>query len=157
MRTKRKPQNIRIGGFIRAQIVDKKTRRILGDSGWFKNQITNYGMANCFCAAPIGAASVQAAGLVLGSGTEPNATHTVLDGSNSDQYSAFGQSTVTNSVSARVTQSFDGGNSSMATVANVGVLAASTGSLIAGGTFASSSFGTDQTLNISYQFNYSTS
>lgn len=150
-------RTIKIKGMSRLQIVDKKTRRIVGDTGWRENQITNYGLNSCICACPIGAASVQAAGFVIGSGTVPASSHTVLDGSNSDQYSAFAQSTVSGSLSARMTQSFDGNVSSMATLANIGVLAASTGSLIAGLTFASSSLGTDQDVNASYEFQYSTS
>jgi len=147
----------KIRGMSRLQIVDKKSRKIVGDSGWVKNQITNYGLESCICAAPIGAASVQAAGMIIGSGTEPASSATALDGSNTDQYSAFAQSTVSGSLSARMTQSFDGNASSMATLANIGILAASNGSLIAGATFASSSLGTDQDVNASYEFQYSTS
>lgn len=150
-------QAIKIKGMSRLQIVDKKTRRIVGDTGWRENQITNYGLNSCICAAPIGAASVQAAGMILGSGTVPASSATALDGSNTDQYSTFAQSAVQASLSARMTQSFDGNASSMATLANIGILAASTGSLIAGLTFASSSLGTDQDVNATYEFQYSTS
>ena len=148
---------IKVKGFMRAQIVNKKTRKIVGDSGWMKNQVTNYGLNNCIVAAPIGAASVQAAGMMLGSGTNPASSATALDGKNTDQYSAFGQSSVIDSLTARMTQSFDGANGSMATLANIGILAASTGTLIAGITFASSSLGSDQDVNCSYEFQYSTS
>lgn len=151
-----KEPTLKIKGMSRLQIVDKKTRKIVGDTGWRRNQITNYGLESCICAAPIGAASVQAAGFVLGSGTVPASSHTVLNGSNSDQYSTFAQSTVNGSLSARMTQSFDGNASSMATLANIGILAASTGSLIAGLTFASSSLGTDQDVNATYELQYST-
>lgn len=146
---------IRVRGFTRMQIVDAKTKKIVGDSGWGQNQITNYGFANCMVAAPIGAASVQAAGFVLGSGTVPASSATALDGSNSDQYSAFGQSSVISSMTARMTASFAGSNGSMAVLANIGVLAASTGSLICGNTVDSSSLGTDQNLNVSYELRYS--
>lgn len=150
-------RTIKIKGMSRLQIVDEKTRRIVGDTGWRENQITNYGLNSCIVAAPIGAASVQAAGMIIGSGTVPASSATALDGSNTDQYSTFAQSAVQGSLSARMTQSFDGAASSMATLANVGILAASTGSLIAGLTFASSSLGTDQDVNCTYEFQYSTS
>lgn len=150
-------RNVRIRGFTRVQILDKKTRKIVGDSGWKRNQITNYGMESCFAGAPIGAASVQANGMILGSGTVPASSATSLNGSNSAQYSTAAQKSVFGSLTARMTQSFDGNASSMAQLANIGIMAASTGSLIAGAIFASSSLGTDQDVNASYQFQYTLS
>jgi hypothetical protein len=54
-----------------------------------------------------------------------------------------------------MTQSFDGAVGSMTKLGNIGILAASTGSLIAGASFATSSLGTDQDVNASYEFQYS--
>ena len=151
----RNRDSVSVRGFTRLQIVDRKTKKIVGDTGWLQNQITNYGFNSCLVAAPIGAASVQAAGFVLGSGAAPASSAVELAGSNSDQYSAFGQSSVISSMTARMTASFAGSNSTMATLANIGVLAASTGSLICGNTFASSSLGGDQNINASYELRYS--
>jgi len=147
---------VAVRGFTRLQIVEKKTGKVVGDSGWGENQITDYGLESCIVAAPIGAASVQAAGLMLGSGTNPASDATALDNSNTDYYSAFGQSSVIGSLTARMTQSFDG-TLGAATLANVGVFAASSGSLIAGKTFASSALTTDQDINVTYELRYSTS
>jgi len=151
-----KKRKIGIKGFARLQIVDKKSKKIVGDSGWFENQITNYGLNSCICAAPIGAASVQAAGLMLGSGTNPASDAVALPLSNTDYYSAFGQSSVIDSLTARMSQSFDGSEGA-ATIANIGVFAASTGSLLAGKTFASSALATTQSVNCTYEWRYSTS
>ena len=153
MRTRK----IQVKGFVRAQIVDNKTKKIIGDTGWLQNQLTNYGLEKCICGAPIGAASVQVAGMILGTGADPASDATALDGSNTNQYSALGYSSVTASLTARMSQSFDGENGTMETLGNVGLLAASTGSLIAGKSFATSSLGSDQDLNVTYQLNYSTS
>ena len=150
-------QKIQVKGFVRAQIVDKKTKKIIGDSGWLENQLTNYGLNSCICAAPIGAASVQVAGMILGTGGDPASSATSLAGSNTDQYSVLGYSSVTGSLTARMSQSFDGANGTMETLGNVGLLAASTGSLIAGKSFATSSLGSDQDVNVTYQLQYSTS
>ena len=147
---------IGVKGFARLQIMDKKSKKIVGDSGWFENQITNYGLNSCICAAPIGAASVQAAGLMLGNGTNPASDAVALPSSNTDYYSAFGQSSVIDSLTARMTQSFDG-TLGAATIANIGVFAASSGSLLAGKTFASSALATTQSVNCSYEWRYSTS
>jgi len=151
-----KKRMIGVKGFARLQIMDKKSKKIVGDSGWFENQITNYGLNSCICAAPIGAASVQAAGLMLGNGTNPASDAVALPSSNTDYYSAFGQSSVIDSLTARMTQSFDG-TLGAATIANIGVFAASSGSLLAGKTFASSALATTQSVNCSYEWRYSTS
>jgi len=148
-------RKMRIQGFTRLQILDKKLKKIVGDTGWLENQITNYGFNSCIVAAPIGAASVQAAGLILGTGGDPASSDTALDGSNDAQYSAFAQSTVIDSMTARMTQVFEGSNGLMTVMGNIGVLAASDGTLIAGASFASSSLGTDQQVSASYEFRYS--
>jgi len=151
-----KKRKIGVKGFARLQIVDKKTQKIVGDSGWFENQITNYGLNSCIVAAPIGAASVVAAGLMLGSGTNPASDAVALPLSNTDYYSAFAQSSVIDSLTARMSQSFDGA-AGAATLANIGVFAASTGSLLAGKSFASSALATTQSVNCTYEWRYTTS
>ena len=154
MRTKKR--QIAVKGFARLQIIDNKTQRIVGDSGWFKNQITNYGLNSCIVAAPIGAASIQAGGLRLGSGTTPASSAVALDSSHTAYYSAFGQSSVIDSLTARMTQSFNGTLGAV-TIANIGVFANSTGSLLAGKTFNSSALATTQSVNCSYEWRYTTS
>lgn len=149
-------ENIAIKGFFRLQIVDKKTKKVVGDSGWKQNQVTNYGLNSCVVAAPIGAASVQAAGIMLGNGTVPASDATALPGSNTDYYSAFAQSSVIASLTARMTQSFDG-TLGAATLANIGIFAASSGTILAGNTFASSALATTQDVNCTYELRYSTS
>jgi len=156
MRIKKLTSCIGIKGFARLQIVDKKTKKIVGDSGWFENQITNYGLNSCIVAAPIGAASVQAAGLRLGSGTgNPVGSDVELADSHSDYYSAFAQSSVIDSLTARMSVAFDGALGAV-TIANIGVFANSSGSLLAGKAFASSALATTQSVNCSYEWRYST-
>ena len=150
-----KRRKIGIKGFARLQIVDKETKKIVGDSGWFENQITNYGLNSCIVAAPIGAASVQAAGLRLGSGSNPASDAVALPLSHSGLYSAFDQSSVIDSLTARMTQSFS--SSDAVTLSNIGVFANSSGSLLAGKSYASSALATTQSVNCSYEWRYSTS
>lgn len=149
----KKNDTIKIKGFLRLQIVDKNTKKIVGDSGWKENQITNYGFNSCLVAAPIGAASVQAAGIMLGSGTTPASSATALPLSNTNYYSAFAYSSVLSSLTARMSVSFDG-TLGAATLANIGIFAASSGSLICGNTFASSALATTQDINVSYELRY---
>ena len=148
-------RKIGVKGFARLQIVDNKSKRIVGDSGWFENQITNYGLNSCIVAAPIGAASVVAVGFMLGSGTDPASDAVALPLSNTDYYSTFGPAVVA-SLTARMTQSFDG-TLGAATLANIGVFAASSGTILAGKTFASSALDTSQSVNCTYEWRYSTS
>mgnify|MGYP001611997758 CR=1 FL=1 len=156
MSRKKRQDTIAVKGFFHLQIVDKKTRKIVGDSGLQENVITNYGLNNCIVAAPIGAASVQAAGMMLGSGTNPASTAIALPLSNTNYYKTFAYSSVIASLTARMSQSFDG-TLGAATLANIGVFAVSTGSIIAGKTFASSALSTDQDVNCTYELRYTTS
>lgn len=153
---KENSEGIRIKGFFRIQITDKKTGKVVGDTGYMANQITNYGLANCLVGGPAGAGStVQIVGAMLGSGTNPATDAVALDNSNTDYYSTVGEA-INNSTQAQFTQSFDG-TLGAATIANVGLFAASDGSLIAGKTFASSALATTQDVNLTYNLNYSTS
>ena len=148
--------HLAIKGFMRAQIVDKKTGRVVGDSGDVENQITNYGLNNCFLGGPGAAAgSVQIAGLMLGNGTVPASDATELPSKNTDYYSTVGEA-INGSTQLRLTQTFDG-TLGAATFANMGLLAASSGSLICGGTFASSALATTQDINLTYNLNLATS
>ena len=149
-----KKRKIGVKGFARLQIVDKETQKIVGDSGWFENQITNYGLNSCIVAAPIGAASVVAVGFMLGSGTNPASDAAALPLSNTDYYSTFGGSVIS-SLTARMTQSFDG-SLGAATLANIGVFAASSGTVLAGKSYASSALATSQSVNCTYEWRYST-
>ena len=156
-RKKDSGSTVGVKGFFRLQIVDKKTKKIVGDSGYFQNQITNYGLESCVVALPLKCAgSIQASGMMLGSGTNPASDAVALDNSLTDYWSSFGQSTVVASLTARATQSFDG-TLGAATLINIGIFAASSGTLIAGKTFASSAITTDQDVNATYELRYSTS
>jgi hypothetical protein len=154
-RKKRGNDTIAIKGFFRLQIRDKKTGRIVGDTGYIPNQITNYGMANCFVGGPAGAANtVQIVGAMLGSGTAPASNATQLNLLNTDYYSTVGEA-INGSTQAAFTQTFDG-TLGAATFKNVGLLAASDGSLICGQTFASSALATTQDIALTYNINYGT-
>ena len=145
-----------IKGFFRVQIMDKKTRKVVGDTGYMPNQITNYGLNNCFLACPAAATgSVQIAGAMLGNGTTPASDAVALPTSNTDYYSTVGTA-LNNSTQAQFTQSFDG-TLGAATIANIGLFAASSGTIIAGKTFASSAVATTQDVNITYNINFTTS
>jgi len=148
-----------IKGFLRLQIVDKKTRKVIGDTGLRPNQITNYGKNSCFLAAVVGAAgSVQILGAMLGNGTNPASNATALDTPNTDYFAAVATA-INGSTQLQFTASFDG-TLGAATLANMGLFGATdyaaTNSLICGKTFASSAVATTQDVNMTYNINYAT-
>ena len=150
----RRKDAVSIKGFTRLQIVDKKTRKIMGDSGWHQNVLTDYGWEVCIAGCPIGASkSVQAAAIMLGSGSVPASTTASLPMSLTSYYSSFAQSSVIASSTARMTVSFDGTRGAVK-LSNVGIYATSDGSLIAGNSYDSSNITTDQDVNVTYEFRY---
>ncbi len=154
-RKRRKHDTIRVRGFFRLNIVDKKTRKIVGDTGWLENQITNYGWESCIAALPFACAnSIQATGMMLGSGTGVASSGTNLQNSLSDYWGSFLQSTVAGSSTCRATRSFDGTLGAV-TLQEIGVFAASNGTVIAAKSFNSSALTTDQDVNCSYELRYS--
>ena len=69
-----------IRGFFRVHLVDKGSK-IVGDSGWKENQVVNTGFNDYLCKL-LGndGGSKQVTHMALGTGSQPNATHTVLTG-----------------------------------------------------------------------------
>lgn len=149
--------NVSVKGFFRVQLKNKKDGTVEGDSGWIGNQITNYGLNSCIVALPFKCAnSIQATGLMLGSGTGVASDGTNLESGNTDYWTAFAQSTVISSLTARATASIDG-TKGAATLQEIGVFAASDGTVIAAKSFASSAITTDQDVNCTYELRYTTS
>ena len=147
---------MKLKGFMRAQIINKM-KKVIGDTGWIQNQLTNIGFSNCFALQAI-APGQAINSMILGSESTPVSTLASLSGQNTDQNSSVATSfgTVGGTWTARCTQQFDGNNSSMATLGNVGLLLNSnTGSLAAGVGFATSSLGTDQSVNVTYDIQFS--
>ena len=149
---------IKVKGFFRAQIVNKRGK-IVGDSGWRKNQITNNGWNSCLVAGPIGAAgSYKAAFGALGTGTDAIASDaTAVVGtlnSTSDAYIALATSVVS-SKTARVTFQHDGSLGS-GNVAQEGLFSGQTsGGMVCGNSFNSSALGAAQSINITHELRFS--
>lgn len=149
---------IRVKGFFRAQIVNK-AGKIVGDSGWRKNQITDNGWNSCLVAGPIGAAgSYKAAFGALGTGTDAIATDaTAIVGtlnSTSNAYIALATSVVS-SKTARVTFQYDGSLGS-GNVAQEGLFSGQTsGGMICCNTFDASALGAAQSINLTHELRFS--
>jgi hypothetical protein len=149
-----------IKGFFRLNI--EENGKIVGDSGWVENQITNLGYLN-YLVKLIGksSGSAQVGYVALGTGTAPNATHTTLNGEimNSTQRKAvtFGSVSSTTAQFTATFASSDNFLTASANLSNIGLFAttATDDTLFAGNTYTSSTCGTNQNVNVTYQIRFS--
>lgn len=165
-RKSRKAVSDRVGvrGFYRLQVVDDPSGKpkIVGDTGWRENTITNvgfqFGITSCLGGV---ANSSQITFAALGTGTAPGATATTLDGEITDVAGARCAVTPTTIASKTVQFAFtlaSGVYTTTKTIQNVGLFQTSTtaaGSCYAGNTYATSQLQSNQAVNGSYQLRFS--
>jgi len=152
-------------GMYRVQI-ENKDGSLAGDSGWYENQITNLGV-NDYLAQLVGnmAGSKQITHVALGTGTEPGAAATSLNGELDQTSSRAGVTAATsaNSMKLRLTATFASQSSFVSTtmsIKNIGLFhqsAVTAGTLFAGNTYATSTVATNQNVNVTYDVDFSTS
>ena len=151
---------INIQGFSRVQI--EEDGKIVGDSGFVgPNQITNLGVLN-FLVNLLGntTGSSQVGFVALGTGGAPASDAVVLAGEimASEQRKAVAVANVA-STTAQFTATFASGDSFLtaaSNLSNIGLFAATTtnATLFAGNTYTSSSCGTNQSVNVTYQIRF---
>ena len=160
--------NTKVRGFFRVHI--EEDGKIVGDSGWHENQITNLGFNN-FIVSSLGAiaGSSQVTYAALGTGGAPVATATSLsgevstNGSGSVVRAAVTAATSSNSKALVNTATFSSAASfisAAANISNIGLFGVSgpttaSGTLFAGNTYTSSALATNQNVNITYTINFS--
>jgi len=148
---------LKIKGMFRIQLTEDG--KLVGDSGWKQNQITNDGFNDYLCKA-LGAVSgsKQVSHLALGTGGVPAASDTTLAGE-VQKRQAVTAATSSSSKTIRFTGTFSSANSfvtATANVSNIGLFnSSSTGTLFAGNTFASSAVATNQNVNATYDIIFS--
>jgi len=153
-------ESVGVHGFFRLNIVEGD--KVVGDSGWCKNQITNEGF-RCFLVRLLGnAANSSQVGFVgLGTGSVPGAAATTLDGEimsstkrTAVTFASNGSTTAEFTATFSSSNSFISGNSN---ISNIGLFAATTNNatLFAGNTYTSSTLGTNQDVNVTYQIRFS--
>lgn len=155
----KKSEGIKVKGAYRLNITEDG--KVVGDSGWVSNQITNLGFAK-FLAGTLGAlsGSSQVSYVGLGTGGAPASDATNLSGEVQKRKAVTAASN--GSTSARFTATFGSSDSfvtATANISNIGLFAAGTattsGTLFAGNTYASSSVATNQNVNVTYDINFS--
>jgi len=155
----------KLRGFFRVNLTEDEggQQKIVGDSGWRENQVTNLGIQDYLVDALIGNSGAKAVThMALGTGTAPGATDTALAGEIT--HAADARKTVSTSIVASKTGQFtaafnsaDSFVTASVNISNVGLFETSTtegGLLFAGNTYTSSSLATNQNVNVTYQIRF---
>ena len=148
-------------GFFRlklGQSDDGKTK-VVGDTGWRKNEVTNLGFQN-YVVALMGAqaGSVQIGAMVVGTGAAPATGDTALAGETIRQ--SCGNSIVA-SKTLQATLAIASGDhpGGTPTIQNIALInsTATGGTIFSGGTYSTSQWQTNQGLSATYQLRFGTS
>lgn len=153
---------IKIRGFFRLKITEDGPNGkvlVVGDSGWLKNQVVNLGF-NDYLVKSLGsmAGSKYLTHLAVGTGSQPGAADTSLEGEQSKRTTITAASS-SGSKTLRLTGTFGSSDSFVTAtknLSNIGLFNTSSGgTLFAGNTFASSSCATNQNVNATYDITFS--
>lgn len=150
-------EGIKVRGFFRVQITEDG--KLVGDSGWKKNVVTNLGF-NQYLVSALGAiaGSKQISHMALGTGGAPATDATTLAGEVVKR-AAVTAATSNTSKALQLTATFASADSFVTdtqNISNIGLFNSSaTGTLFAGNTFASSSCATNQSVNCTYVVSFS--
>jgi hypothetical protein len=154
-----KPSNdgVKVRGFFHVQITEDG--RVVGDSGWNANQVTNLGF-NQFLVSALGSisGSKYVSHMALGTGAAPAASDTAL-GSEVGSRTAVTAATSSSSKTLRLTATFAAGwhtSSGAYNISSIGLYNSSSGgTLFAGNTYSSSSCASNQAVNATYDIIFS--
>ena len=152
--------SVKVHGFFRVQITEGPKKKVVGDSGWCKNQVVNLGFQDFLCKPLAGAANTSITHVALGTGGAPAAADTSLA---SEIMGSTQRKTVSTSIISSKTVQFTAAFASSssfltaaANLSNVGLFNSSSGgTLFAGNTYTSSSCNTNQNVNVTYQIRFS--
>jgi hypothetical protein len=146
---------VAIRGFMRGQLVDAKTGKIVGDTGWGKNKLTNYGLTQLALGICAGT-GVSVGYAALGTQTA-SINMTATDISHENSFVAVTTST-SGTCTATFTCSFAGSaNSATLTIGSFGLFKTnSAGSMLAARTYTSSQMTTAQNFNVTHQIQFAT-
>jgi hypothetical protein len=143
-------------GFFKIKVLENG--EVISESDWAENQITNNGY-DMFLVRPLMAqsGSLQVSYMAIGTGTAPNATDNVLAGELAARVTAA--TTNTSSKTAQFAATFASSvfsTQGAKTIQNLGLFnSASTGYLMAGQTYTTSQWNTNQDVNATYQIRFS--
>lgn len=156
-----KNENVGVRGFYRIQMTEDN--RVVGDSGWRENVVTNLGVNQYLVNWLLGDTGngKSVTHMAIGTGGAPAAADTTLAGQVANGKRAAVSTSVVASRTAQFTAAFNSSDSFLtatANISNVGLFntsATNLGTLFAGAAFASSAIATNNNLNITYQIRFS--
>ena len=159
----KRQESVKVKGMFRLQITedgDGKTR-IVGDTGWKHNQITDLGF-NQYLVSALGSisGSKYVSHMAIGTGGAPATSDTTLAGEQSVR-AAVTAATSSASKTVRFTATFASAASFVTAsknISNIGLFNTSTaagGTLFAGNTYTSSACATNQNVNATYDIIFS--
>lgn len=159
-RSKAPGDHASVKGFFRINILENG--KVVGDSGWRENLVVNLGFSHYLVdLLGQGASSKQISRMMLGTGTAPGAADTTLNGElNTATYTRTTVTFVnTASKTARFTATFASANSHITaavTLQNIGIInnTTSAGTLMAGNTYTTSQWNTNQDINTTYEIRF---
>ena len=146
---------MKVKGFMRLQLVNE-AGKVLGDSGWNPNTVVNLGFQDYIVGAVGGiAGSKQVTHLAIGTGAAPAAGDTSLAGETGVRVTS--DNTVISSKTLQCTGQFAGTDlGTTATIQNVALVNTSSGgTILAGTTYATSQWASNQNVNATYQLRFS--
>jgi hypothetical protein len=147
---------LKVRGFMRIQVVDGCTKKIVGDSGWQRNVVVNQGFLDYVCGAIGGiAGSKQVSYMAIGTGTKPGATATSLDGETGVRATTSNSCVASKTLQA--TCQFAGSDmAGTCTIQNVALANTSSGgTILCATTYATSQWASNQNVNATYQLRFS--
>lgn len=153
---------IKVKGFYRLQIQeadDNGKMKVVADTGFLENTVTNYGFEQAIATQVGGAAGVPPTHLALGTGTAPGASATSLEGEIGATTDGTRMSLTTSVVSSKTLRMTGSLNSNIigaaSTIKNIGVFGhSSSGTVMSGNTYATSQLATNQTVNATYEWRF---
>lgn len=149
-------EGIKVHGFFRIRLGEGK--KIVGDSGWKKNEVTNLGFQNYICALIGGVGgSKQVEMCIIGTGTAPNVTDTTLDGETKRQ--TCGNAVVASkTMRATLSIASDDHPGGTPTIRNIALIenTASDGTILCGNIYDTSVWNSNQGLSATYELRFAT-
>ena len=155
--------SIKVRGFFRIQITEGKGKKekVVGDSGWCKNQVVNLGFQDYLCKGLAGASGKTITHIALGTGGAPAATDTSLAGEiMSSTQRKTASTSIISSKTLQFTAQFASSDSFLTGASNLSNVAlfnttSTNATMFAGNTYTSSSCNTNQNVNVTYQIRFS--
>jgi hypothetical protein len=160
---------IGLRGFFRLRITEDEadgTERIVSESPWVPNQVTNLGKSNYLCTPLANGTALMISRMSLGTGTVPAAADTTLNGelteagagASTTRWRISVASLITGSTAVEFQATFNSSFSFVTTshvIQNIAIMNdTSTGTIFAGATYATSNLQTNQNVQASYRIQF---